>query len=388
MFEPTSDNTVVTLALVLTVLAAIWLEKNTRAFKKIGAAALSILIGMLLSNVGLIPGESVVYDFFRGPGVLAGITLFLLTVDLASIRRAGGPMLTAFLLGACGAALGGAVMGLIFADAIGPDTWKLSGQFAATYIGGGVNFAAVGQALGTSSEYFTAGVAADVIVTAIWLIACITIPEFFGKRNPQSNAVNAQHEANGELGSKSGIGSLLYSSGKPITLWDLALLFSIVMTCLWLSNAISNLIPAIPMIIWLTTLVLVLAQLPMIKKISGGLVLGNYLLLLFLATNGAISVIARIIEIGPVIFYFALGTVFIHGAIIFGIGLMLKIDATVIAIASQANVGGASSAMAIAGARGVPNLILPGIAVGLLGTALGNYVGLVVANVIKVFLQG
>ncbi|MDP5071996.1 MAG: DUF819 family protein [Congregibacter sp.] len=383
MFEPTSDNTAITLILVLTVLCAIWLEKNTLAFKKIGAAALSIIIGMLLSNLGLIPGKSVVYDFFRGPGVLAGITLFLLTVDLDSIKEAGGPMLKAFLLGAFGAALGGAAMGFVFADAIGPDTWKLSGQFAATYIGGGVNFAAVGQALNTSSEYFTAGVAADVIVTAIWLIACITIPEFFGKRDAAAASVPMQVRTEGDVLKKGNIASLLNSSGKPITLWDLALLFSIVMTCMWLSRLISTWIPVIPMIIWLTTLVLILAQFPAVKKISGGLVLGNYLLLLFLATNGAISVIARIIEIGPVIFYFALGTVFIHGLIIFGIGIMLKIDATVIAIASQANIGGASSAMAIAGARGVPQLILPGIAVGLLGTALGNYVGLLVANVMK-----
>ncbi|WP_439100817.1 DUF819 family protein, partial [Congregibacter sp.] len=133
MFEPTTDNTAITLILVLTVLGAVWLEQNSKPFKKIGAAALSIIIGMLLSNLGLIPGKSAVYDFFRGPGVLAGITLFLLTVDLDSIRRAGGPMLKAFLLGAFGAAVGGAAMGLLLAGAIGPDTWKLSGQFAATY---------------------------------------------------------------------------------------------------------------------------------------------------------------------------------------------------------------------------------------------------------------
>lgn len=386
MFDPTSDSTAITLILVLTVLCAIWLEKNTRAFRKIGAAALSIIIGMLLSNLGVIPGESVVYDFFRGPGVLAGITLFLLTVDLDSIRRAGGPMLKAFLLGACGAALGGAAMGLVFADAIGAETWKLSGQFAATYIGGGVNFAAVGQELNTSGEFFTAGVAADVIVTAIWLIACITIPEFFARKDTGPQALPANDAAEDDALQKSRVGNLLNSSGKPITLWDLALLLSIVMSCLWLSRVISTLVPVIPMIIWLTTLVLVLAQFPVIKRLSGGLVLGNYLLLLFLATNGAISVIARIIEIGPVIFYFALGTVLIHGAIIFGVGRMLKIDATVIAIASQANVGGASSAMAIAGARGVPHLILPGIAVGLLGTALGNYVGLVIANVMRLVI--
>ncbi|TCO76993.1 DUF819 domain-containing protein [Chromatocurvus halotolerans] len=386
MFDPATETTAITLILALTVLSAIWMEKNIPAFRKIGAAALSIIIGMLLSNIGVIPGESVVYDFFRGPGVLAGITLFLLTVDLDSIRRAGGPMLKAFLLGACGAALGGAVMGLVFADAIGPETWKLSGQFAATYIGGGVNFAAVGQELDTSGEYFTAGVAADVIVTAIWLIACITIPEFFGKKDVDPQGVPANAVADVDVLQKSRVGNLLNSSGKPITLWDLALLLSIVMSCLWLSRVISTLVPLVPMIIWLTTLVLILAQFPVIKRISGGLVLGNYLLLLFLATNGAISVVARIIEIGPVIFYFALGTVLIHGVIIFAVGMMLKIDATVIAIASQANVGGASSAMAIAGARGVPHLILPGIAVGLLGTALGNYVGLVIANVMRLVI--
>jgi uncharacterized membrane protein len=42
--------------------------------------------------------------------------------------------------------------------------------------------------------------------------------------------------------------------------------------------------------------------------------------------------------------------------------------------------------MAIAGARGAPHLILPGIAVGLLGTALGNYVGLLIASIMKTVL--
>lgn len=383
IFEPTENTTTITVVLVFTVLAAIWLENNIAAFKKLGAAALSILIGMLFSNFGLIPGASSVYDFFRGPGVLAGITLFLLTVDLGSIRAAGGPMLKAFLLGAFGAALGGAVMGLVLADAIGPDTWKLSGQFAATYIGGGVNFAAVGQALNTSSEYFTAGVAADVIVTAIWLIICITVPAYFERGGSQGSTPSPASE---QGGSADHTPNLLISTGAPFTLWDLTVLASTVMGCLWLSGVIATLVPIIPKIIWLTTLALILAQTPAVQKLSGSLVLGNYLLLLFLATNGAVSVIARIIEIGPAIFYFALGTVLIHGVIIFGIGMMLKIDAKVIAIASQANIGGASSAMAIAGARGTPHLILPGIAVGLLGTALGNYVGLLVAQLMKLVI--
>jgi hypothetical protein len=56
---------------------------------------------------------------------------------------------------------------------------------------------------------------------------------------------------------------------------------------MWLADMLTSLAPAIPRIIWLTTLVLVIAQLPIVRKLSGSVVIGNFLLLLFLASNGA-----------------------------------------------------------------------------------------------------
>ena len=131
---------------------------------------------------------------------------------------------------------------------------------------------------------------------------------------------------------------------------------------------------------------MVIAQIPRVKLISGGTVIGNYLILLFLATNGARSVIAKIVAIGPSIFYFALGTVVIHGIIIFGVGRLMKIDLPTLSVASQANIGGSTSAMAIAGARGYTFLILSGVAVGIMGNAIGNYIGLLIANLAKLFM--
>jgi uncharacterized membrane protein len=139
----------------------------------------------------------------------------------------------------------------------------------------------------------------------------------------------------------------------------------------------------LPKILWLTTLALLMGQLPVVRKLSGGAMLGNYLLLLFLASNGAKSVVANIVAVGPAIFYFALGTIFIHGIFIFGVGKLLKIDAAVLAVASQANVGGSSSALALASARGYGDLVLPGVAVGLLGYAVGNYLGFFVGNMMQ-----
>jgi uncharacterized membrane protein len=137
-----------------------------------------------------------------------------------------------------------------------------------------------------------------------------------------------------------------------------------------------DLIPVIPEVLWLTTLVLAMAQIPAIKGLPGGALFGNYLILLFLASNGARSVVANLVAMGPPVFYYATITVALHGLVIFGIGRLAKLDMATLAVASQANVGGAASAIALASARGYHDRLVPGVAVGLVGYALGNYLGM------------
>ena len=78
---------------------------------------------------------------------------------------------------------------------------------------------------------------------------------------------------------------------------------------------------------------------------------------------------------GPTLFLFALISVATHGLVIFGVGRRFRFDAGTLAVASQANIGGAASAVAIASARGYGDKLLPGIALALAGYAVGNYFG-------------
>jgi uncharacterized membrane protein len=383
---------------VLVVSLTVWLERY-RHFRKIGAAAASILIMMILSNAGLLPGQSVIYDFFTGYGVMAGTALILMGIDLRSVRAAGKTMLTAFGIGAIGSMVGASVMGLVLQARLGSDAWRLSGQFAATYVGGGMNFAAVGQAFGTGSELFSAGVAADVIITAFWLLACLAVPLLLpapARRagSPESGHSMASKQPRGTTLTDASAGSAvdapddsiqarLTSSGKPIRLIDAAMLVALTILSITVSRLLATWVPAIPTVIWLTSFALLLAQIPAVQALSGGSVLGNYLVLIFLACNGGRSVVARIVEVGPEVFYFASGTVLIHGLIIFGVGALAGIDGGTLAIASQANVGGSASAMAVATARHEPDRVLPGIIAGLVGTAIGNYIGFAVGYLVR-----
>ncbi len=362
------------------VILSLWLERSVPFLKKMGSASLCIIMGIILSNSTIIPGESPVYDFLMSEAVTASIVLILLSVSIKSLKMAGSTMLKAFLVGSIGSALGGITMSYVLNEAIGPESWKLAGQFTGTYIGGGMNFAALGNAFQTTSSLFTAGIAADVILTAIWLIVCLAAPLLLGSKE---KATPLPEEDTSTEDKPKTLEKALYNSLKAIPIQDMAAFTGITIGCMLGSDLLAEWMPFLPKILWLTTLALLMGQLPVVRQLSGGAMLGNYLLLLFLASNGAKSVVANIVAVGPAIFYFALGTIFIHGIFIFGVGKLLKIDAAILAVASQANVGGSSSALALASARGYGDLVLPGVAVGLLGYAVGNYLGFFVGNMMQ-----
>jgi len=320
-----------------------------------------------------------------GDGVYFGIALILLSVDLRSVLQAGPGMLAAFGIGAAGTAVGAITGGLLLSGLVGPETWKLSGQFTGTYTGGGANFAALGRAFETSPDLFSAATAADVIVTAVWMMVCLAVPVLLGRPKGSVQTGAARGEPAPDAGEKPvTLERTLNNTVKPVSLTDAAALVVVAVGAVWGAAFLAGVIPIIPEVLWLTTLVLVMAQIPAIKSLPGGALFGNYLILLFLASNGARSVIANLVAMGPPVFYYAIITVAVHGVVIFGIGRLARLDLATLAVASQANVGGAASAIALASARGYHDRLVPGVAVGLIGYAVGNYLGLAVG----VFMRG
>ncbi len=382
-----SDPLAVFLVLAVVVYVAVHLEQRVHLFRSLGAALVGILFAMVLSNVGVLPGSSPAYEFLMGPGVSVGIALILLSVDVGSVLQAGPRMLAAFGIGAVGTAIGATVGALVFFPLVGTETWKLAGQFTGTYTGGGMNFVALGRALGTSADLFTAATAADVIVTAIWMVACLSVPVFLGRARQSSHLESAPATSPGAETPLT-LERALYESGRPIGLSDTAALVAIAVAAVWFAGLLGSIIPLVPEVFWLTTIVLLVAQIPAVRGLVGSALWGNYLVLLFLASNGAQSVIAKIVTVGPAVFYYATLTVVVHGIVIFGVGRLLRIDLATLAVASQANVGGAASAMALASARGYADRLLPGVAVGLLGYAVGNYAGFAVAALVRGMLGG
>jgi len=132
----------------------------------------------------------------------------------------------------------------------------------------------------------------------------------------------------------------------------------------------------------LTTLALVLAQFNAVRRLRGSRVAGWMAVMIFLAVIGAlcdVAALARMGDLGARLAVFVTIVVGIHGLIVFGGSTLLRMDPVIAAVASQANIGGSTSALALARSLGRSDLVLPAILIGSLGNGLGTYLGFLVS---------
>jgi uncharacterized membrane protein len=370
---------------------AFWLDYRVPALAKVGASLLAILFGAILSNAGAVPRESPVYDAIAGPVTSLAIAWLLLSVNLGDLRRVGPRMLGAFGLAVLGTVAGAAVGAVMFAGFFADDTWRLAGTLTGTYSGGSVNFVAVGRGVGLEDTLFAGATAADALTTGLWLGATLLLPVWLRRWYPAPIPGEGPGEGEGE-GEDWGADAVAdvdpyahhpFFLKRGISTLDLAVLLATGLALLVASEWMAARIPVVPAVLWLTTFALIVGHTKPFREPRGALQLGTLALHLFFVVIGIYSRIADIAEVGVEVFLYTLVVVGVHGVVVFGLGRLARLDLGTLAVASQAAVGGPSSALAVAVARGWQGLVLPGIIVGLLGYAVGNYLGFAVAYLVR-----
>lgn len=366
------DNPIYVLTvLCLMVILAVYAGK-TRIGGKLGAALLVILFTAVVANLGLIPSASNSIPLYDGIFTyLAPISIFylLLGVNLRSIKRAGTPMIVLFLLGSLATALGILASWFIIdpSKTIGEDAKIIAGMLTGTYTGGSANFNAIALEYDFQERgvLYAGTIAVDNVVTTLWIITTLALPtllrKFWKDKKIAQNTLEAPIVENETFDFRS-------------LIW---LIFLGVAAYL-ISDVISQILPSVPSILTLSTLGVLLAQSRFVAGLNGSHFLGLYLVYIFLAVIGAYCEISSVIElkeVGITLLLFSSLAVLIHGVLAIVLGSMFFRDWEMIAIASQANVGGGTTAIALAETFHRNELILPAILVGSLGTAVGTYLG-------------
>lgn len=383
---------------VVFVALAIYLEQNYSWASKLSGAILCLIFALLLSNLGIIPMNSGVWDSIWSYIVPLAIPLLLFQCDMKKIGKEAGQMLILFLLSSVGTVLGAIIAYLLLAKYI-PELGAIAGMFTGTYIGGGVNFAALADAFKISESMVGASTVADNLLMVLYFFTLIMMPgiSFFRKNyaHPYVDEIEAKaHETDGENS------AAVYWGRKEISLLDIALSIALAFVIVFLSENIASILKLLfagdktinnilvtffgNKYLWITTISMILATLfsKQIGNIKGSNEIGTFLIYLFFFVIGVPASIIMIITNSPLLLVFAAIIVIINMIVSLTFGKIFGFTLEEIIIASNANIGGPTTAAAMAVSKGWTKLVGPAMLVGTLGYVLGTYAGLLVGSIL------
>jgi uncharacterized membrane protein len=138
-------------------------------------------------------------------------------------------------------------------------------------------------------------------------------------------------------------------------------------------------------ILTITTLGLLVSLIPSINRIDKTFESGMYLILIFSIVVASMADVRNFAGLTPGLFAYVtmavFGSLFLHVLL----SKLFKVDADTTMITSVAFICSPPFVPVIAGALGNRHIVITGITIGIIGYAVGNYLGFLVATVLSSF---
>jgi uncharacterized membrane protein len=354
-------------------------------FDRLPALVWTYFLPMLSTTAGILPAESPVYRAIARYLLPASLSLLLLSSELRAIARLGRTALVVMTVGMAGIMLGGIAGFLLLRPWLPPEAWKAVGALVATWTGGSANLVAVATALSLSPELQGVLIIVDTVVAYTWMGFLIS----FAARQDAFDRWNKADRAAVE-----GVGARLSSVGdkeaRPATVADMTLMVGLAVVLTAGCLKIGALLPPVGQvltafswaIILLTTAALLLSLTPLARlEQAGASTVGYAGFYLLLASVGAQGDLRKVLSHPH---FILLGVIVIaaHAALLFAALRLLRAPLFYLGAASQACVGGYSSAPLVA-AIYHPAMAPVGLLLAVLGNVVGTYLGLAVAQVLS-----
>jgi len=403
----------------------IWLTLRYPFVKKIGAIVLAYATGILVANVGILPRGS---DAFReatigqnrsfipkseavemvATGTLSerdlkvnsiasvqdgaqtalvplAIPLILFSLNVRRWLKFSGKGFLSMALALVSVMIIVATGYLIFRDKVeGCD--KIGGMLIGLYTGGSVNLASIALALNVEPNAFIMTNTYDMIVGAVVLLFFITAgPAFFRLFLPP---FKRPADKNGEDFDFNGIGDQLAEdfdnfSGifRKNTVLPLLIALGLSIVIVVLGLGVSFLLPNVPMtisvILSITTLGVAASFIPKVRNIKKTFQLGMYFIIAFsivIASRCDLSVIfqAKYLSLLLYVTYAYFGSLLLH----LFLSWIFRINADDYLITTTGFVYSPPFVPMVAAALKNKDVILTGLATGIIGWIIGNYIGI------------
>lgn len=276
-----------------------------------------------------------------------------------------------------------------------PDTWKLAGMFEGIYTGGTPNFAALKLILNVDTDRFIVLNTYDMFVGAFLVLFFVTVaPRIFRAILPkfkEGSGINLDEDlVKKETEGLEDFTGIL----KKRTLIPLLKALGLSVLIAGIGGALFFIVPEqakdyrmAVVVLTITTLGILASLIPSINKIDKTFQLGMYFILVFSLTVASMSDLRTMFNEGMVklvlfITWCYFGSLFLHIIL----AKIFRIDADNFLITATAFIFSPPFVPLVANALKNKDVIITGIAGGVIGYVLGNYFGWTLAHILKGFM--
>ena len=374
------------------------LERRTVVGKALSAPLATMSLALTVANLGLLPFQTPVYSMINQYFVALAVPMLLFDSDVNRVFRDTESLLIAFGVGALATVLATLIAyPLVPLTSLGRDTgWKIALALAARHIGGAINFVAVAETLHISASAISAAIAADNVAVALYfagLFALAGPAEADEHKGSEQNAIvttsNPNHDDNDD--DVKVVGELEFSitdQEAEISLSTIATAISVASVLVTVGGLLTKcLLPgtsALPLTSMLTVVSATCFPRFFARIRSAGAALGIFGIQMFFAASGASGSIGQVLKQAPSLFLFSALQIGLHFGFLMMVGRgLFRLPARELYLASNANVGGPTTAAAMAQAKNWKRLVLPALLVGILGYATATAIALALSPVLR-----
>jgi len=369
----------------------LWLTHHQAWARKVGIIVLCYITGLLAGNAGLIP-ESVlsVQQQVTDLSIALAMPLLLFTLDIRQWRRVAGKAMLSMIFATTAVVAVATSLFFAFKDQGAESASHFAAMSVGVYTGGTPNLAAIKAGLDIPHSEYIVFHSLDTFVGAAYLLLMLTLGiPFFRRVLPRfpgvgESSVEHEHHFDSDdyspLLEKRNCSEIIKATLLSVLVVAAALGLSELHALIFSVGSSSAV-----MIVALTTLGILLSLVPQVRAMHLSYKLGMYLIYVFCFVVASMASLDQLAAVDFSVAIFLFGTVtgslLLHGLFCRFAG----IDSDTFMVTSVAAVCSPPFVPMMARALGNPATILSGMTTGIIGYALGNYLGITLALVLQRF---
>ena len=372
----------------------LWLIERQNWAKKLGAIVLCYTVGLLLGNTGFISGSLFeVQTSLSEMSIALALPMLLFTLNIKEWSSMAGKALLSLVFATASVVAIASTFYFLYADTNAIQSSHLAAMSVGVYTGGTPNLAAIKSGLDISNDLYLLFHSFDTIVGAVYMLCMVTFAIPFFRRVLSVSDVNN----NQVIKSANNIQKLESHNEdyapllKASNLKQLAQILALSLFVLVLSLVGAGILKTLfnlestgaITIILLTSFGILFSFSSKVRSLELAYKMGMYLILVFCLVVASMADLEKLADFDAMVAIFLFGTVSCSLILHAFLCKLAKVDSDTFMVTSVSAICSPPFVPMMVKALKNPNVLLSGITTGIIGFALGNYLGISLA----LFLQ-